>query len=42
MNFIPENEVLELISMTGGKVLEVQVDSMAGTSIQSRTYFITK
>lgn len=42
MNCVPENEVVSLLNEKGAKILEIVHDSMAGSEVQSRTYYVTK
>jgi len=42
MNYLPESEVTEILIKNKAKVLEIKNDGMAGTEIESRTYYVTK
>lgn len=42
MNFIPEDEVKDLLQSIGAKILKIQHDSKVGRFKESRTYFVTK
>ena|ERR1700676_2090143 len=42
MNSVSEKEMVQFLSNRGAITLKVQRDSMAGRSIESRTYFVTK
>jgi SAM-dependent methyltransferase len=42
MNFIHEREVLDLLNRLGTKLLDVQVNSNVGPSIQNRNYYLTR
>ncbi|MDH3611074.1 MAG: class I SAM-dependent methyltransferase [Nitrosopumilus sp.] len=42
MNFLPEAEVIRILMKQKAKILEIKNDGMAGSEIESRTYYITK
>jgi ubiquinone/menaquinone biosynthesis C-methylase UbiE len=42
MNFVPENEVIELLETQGAKVLDVKPSSTAGSTFVSNNYYVTK
>lgn len=42
MNFIPEKEIVDLLKMSGARLLHVHAHSPMGTSFQSNIYYVTR